>query len=181
MGGNNCAGPRVYLVIPPGGMYFEDIPDAPNQIKTIVADKTVLNSEEELTRAQINFTLKDLVKMLIDNNILPSGGKVEDLVEIKDGKVGLRKFTEYKNGNPIPVPFIRPVTVMIGGEERELDLRILNEYGMLDGRMDDSGKTMGTLRIYFIESPFDKMVEYLLPLTIATTTRLVRNYYRFYY
>jgi hypothetical protein len=70
---------------------------------------------------------------------------------------------------------------MIGGEERELDLRILNEYGMLDGRMDDSGKTMGTLRIYFIESPFDKMVEYLLPLTIATTTRLVRNYYRFYY
>jgi hypothetical protein len=58
---------------------------------------------------------------------------------------------------------------------------VLDEDGLLEGRFDDAGKRIGSLRVFFIESPFDKMSEYLLPLTIATTTRLVRNYYRFYY
>jgi hypothetical protein len=136
----------------------------------------------ELTRAQINFTLKDLVQVLIDNNILPSGGKVEDLVEIKDGKVGLRKFNEYID-NPLKVN----VDVFVGdpGIEQQMKMLLIDEDGYINGSLilDNSGKEvrLGTLKIYFIESPFDKMVEYLLPLTIATTTRLVRNYYRFYY
>jgi hypothetical protein len=145
------------------------------------ADRQIIPTETAYAQKQINFTLEDLVQVLIDNNILPAGGKVEDLVEVKDGKVGLRKFTHYQNGNPIPVPFIRPVTVTIGGEASEVPLLILEANGSITSRFKVEDKEIGHLKIFFIESPFDKMSEYLLPLTIATTTRLVRNYYRFYY
>jgi hypothetical protein len=141
----------------------------------------------ELTRAQINFTLKDLVKCLKYKGLLAEQEGVKDLLKVENGAVRIRQFPGriYERITKEELDNLGIYILPEGGNPQNLKIYLTNNIGYISGEIhyEENSKEMrmGNIALYFIEYPFDKMVEHLLPLTIATTTRLVRNYYRFYY
>ncbi len=53
-------------------------------------------------------------------------------------------------------------------------VKLIDENGFISGEFIGQGQS---LKLYFLGHPFDNMANYLLPLSIASTSRLLRNYY----
>jgi hypothetical protein len=144
------------------------------------------NNSDDNSPVKVRFTLADLVTCLIKKGLLPEGSTVQDLLTVSDTvsirNLGGGNIEIYKED----LDQMNIFTLENGTNPDGISIRLKNTDGFISGYLkvlNYNGINIESteIKIYYLEQPLDRMLEYLIPLSIATTARLVRNYYRYYY
>lgn len=72
-------------------------------------------------------------------------------------------------------PFVVEVPVMYSDFET-IHVELINEEGGISGRILEIDSTYEPIKYYALSFPFNKMAEYLVPLSVAVSSKLLLNY-----